>query len=69
MDKETIATVIDHLDINSYEDLYYFLLKNTDDFSSSRKLTHIDSRIIENPPERFYHIAEAFILYFKPRFG
>lgn len=66
MDKETIATVIDHLDINSYEELYYFLLKNTDDFSSSRKLTHIDSRIIENPPMRFYQIAEAFILNYYP---
>lgn len=66
MDKETIASIIDHLDINSYEDLYYFLLKNTDDFSSSRRLTHIDSRIIENPPERFYHTAEAFILNYFP---
>lgn len=55
MENDIISTVIDHLDINSYEDLYYYLLKNSEDFSSSRKLTHLDSRIIENPPERFYH--------------
>ena len=66
MENDIISTVIDHLDINSYEDLYYYLLKNSEDFSSSRKLTHLDSRIIENPPERFYHSAEAFVLNYYP---
>ena len=66
MNQEILSTVIDHFDINTYENLYYFLLKNTDDFASSRKLTHLDSRIIENPPERFFQTAEAFILNYFP---
>ena len=66
MNQEILSAVIDHFDVNTYEDLYYFLLKNTDDFASSRKLTHIDSRIIENPPERFFQTAETFILNYFP---
>lgn len=66
MEQKNLASIIDHFDVNTYEDLYYFLLKNTDDFSSSRRLTHIDGRIIENPPERFYQTAETFILNYYP---
>lgn len=61
-----ITTVIDHLDSHSYEELYFYLLKNSETFSLCRKLEKIDDRIIENPPERFFQSAEAFFLNYYP---
>lgn len=66
MDKEIIASVIDHLDMYNFADLCYYLLKNTEPFSMCKRLEKIDSRIIENPPERYHQSAEAFFVNYFP---
>ena len=66
MDKDTLATLINHLDSSSFEDLIFCLLKQEENFSSSERLSHIDNRIIENPPERFFQTAEAFFINYHP---
>ena len=66
MDNEILYKVIDHLDSNSFFDLIYYLLKQDEKFSKCTTLSEIDNRIIENPPERFYQIAEAFFINFYP---
>ena len=64
--QDIITTVIEHLDSNSYEELFFYLLKKSENFSSCKRLEKIDDRIIENPPERFYQSAEAFFLNYYP---
>lgn len=66
MDKRLYASAIDHLDKNGYEELFYYLLKKTEEFCRCRRLEEIDGRIIENPPERFSQTAEAFFLTYFP---
>lgn len=66
MDKEILSTLINHLDSSSFDDLIFYLLKQEDDFYYSKRLSHIDDRIIENPPERFFQTAEAFFINYHP---
>ncbi len=66
MDKDTLSTLINHLDSSGFDDLIFYLLKQEDDFCYSKRLSHIDDRIIENPPERFFQTAEAFFINYHP---
>ena len=66
MDKDTLSTLIKHLDSSSFDDLIFYLLKQEDNFYLSKRLSHIDDRIIENPPERFFQTAEAFFINYHP---
>ena len=50
MDKDILSTLINHLDSSGFDDLIFYLLKQEDDFYLSKRLSHIDDRIIENPP-------------------
>lgn len=66
MDKDILSTLINHLDSSGFDDLIFYLLKQEDDFYLSKRLSHIDDRIIENPPERFFQTAEAFFINYHP---
>lgn len=66
MNAEDIKILISHLDANAFEELIFFLLKNTEGFSSCRRLGHIGDGIIENPPERFQQTAETFFVNYFP---
>lgn len=66
MNKEIIASVIDHLDIYNFEELCYYILKKFEYPATCKRLDEIDRRIIEKPPERYYQCAEAFFLNFYP---
>lgn len=62
MNTDILSTMVNHLDSNSFDDLIFYLLRQEDDFSSCKRLSYIDDKIIENPPGRFAPTAEAFFL-------
>lgn len=66
MDKDILPTLINHLDSSGFDDLIFYLLKQEDNFFLSKRLSHIDDRIIENPPERFFQTADAFFINYYP---
>lgn len=66
MDREILSTVIGHLDSRSFDDLIFYLLHQEEDFSLCKRLSDIDDRIIENPPERFAQTAEVFFPNYHP---
>lgn len=63
---EIARIAIGQLNRNGFEAFVKYLIEFEGKFSGARTLTEIDERIIECPPERFYHCADAFFLNYYP---
>lgn len=67
MDKELAKRIIERLDRNAFEAFFQELI-NTSPLhgQNTERLTDIDSRIYECPPERFYQSADVFLMCYSP---
>ena len=67
MDDDLIKSIIGRFDRNAFEAFFKRLLSNSELYSGKiEKLSHIDDRIFECPPERFYQSADAFLMCYAP---
>lgn len=67
MDDDLIKTIIGRFDRNTFEAFFQRLLNESELYSGKiEKLSHIDDRIFECPPERFYQSADAFLMCYAP---
>lgn len=62
-----MKTIISRFDKNAFEAFFQKLFNESEIYRGEvKKLTHIDNRIFECPPERFYQCADAFFMCYKP---
>ena len=67
MDSALMKSIIGRFDRNAFEAFFQQLFNQSELYNGKlEKLSDIDDRIFESPPERFYQSADVFLMYYSP---